>query len=94
VQEDVGHPVIGNDEAVSLGDVEPFDDAGELDDARRLVAEFAASAAVDFQTAARPLRSNSVRRHDAQRRRSVQALLAHASNPATTKISFGCEGKD
>ena len=65
VQENVGHPVIGNDETVALGDVEPFDDAGELDDARRLVADLAARAAVDSQTAARPLRSNSVRRHDA-----------------------------
>jgi hypothetical protein len=65
VQQNVGHPVIGNNEAIALGDVEPFDDAGELDDARGLVADLAARAAVDFQTAARPLGSNSVRRHDA-----------------------------
>src|SRR5262249_33672520 len=64
VQEDVRHPVVGNDEAVTLGDVEPFDDAGELDDARRLVTDLAAGAAVDAQPAARALRSYSVR-HDA-----------------------------
>ena len=47
VQEDVGHPVVGNDEAVALGDIEPFDDAGELDDARGLIADLTADAAVD-----------------------------------------------
>ena len=47
VQEDVGHPIVGNDESVTLGDVEPFDDAGELDDARGLIANLTAQAAVD-----------------------------------------------
>jgi hypothetical protein len=28
VQKNIGHPVVGNDEAVALGDIEPFDDAG------------------------------------------------------------------
>src|SRR5262249_57289215 len=65
VQENVGHPVVGNNEPVALGDVEPFDDAGEFDDARGLVADLATGAAAGRQTAARPLRSNSVRRHDA-----------------------------
>ena len=44
VQEDVGHAVVGNDEAVSLGDIEPLDDAGELDDARGLVTDLATGA--------------------------------------------------
>ena len=47
VQEDVGHPIVGNDEAVALGDVEPLDDAGELDDAHGLIAHLTAQAAVD-----------------------------------------------
>ena len=32
VQQHVGHAVVGNDEAVTLGDIEPFDDAGDFDD--------------------------------------------------------------
>ena len=36
VQQHVGHAIVRNDEAVALGDIEPFDDAGDLDDARRL----------------------------------------------------------
>ena len=41
VQQHVGHAVVGNDEAKSLGDVEPFDDARQLDEiGRRLVGEF------------------------------------------------------
>ncbi len=35
VQEHVGHSVIGNDEAVALRDVEPFDEAGDLDEPNR-----------------------------------------------------------
>ena len=38
VQQHVGHAVVGNDEAVALGDIEPFDDAGYLDDVRRRIA--------------------------------------------------------
>ena len=38
------------------------------------------AARVDHQSAARPLRSNTFRRHDAQRRRSALALLACASD--------------
>ena len=37
MKKDVRQAVIGNDEAVPLGDIEPLDDAGELDDARRLI---------------------------------------------------------
>jgi len=52
-----GHPVIGNDETVALGDIEPFDDAGELDRRSRVSSPSSPpDAAVDFQTAARPLR--------------------------------------
>src|SRR5262249_43511370 len=54
-----------NDETVALGDIEPLDDAGEFDDARRLVADLGTDAAAARQSAARPFRSNSVRRHDA-----------------------------
>src|SRR4029453_6288444 len=52
-------------EALALGDVEPLDDAGEFDDPRGLVTDLATGAAGDTQTAAGPLRSNSVRGHDA-----------------------------
>ena len=47
VQENIGHSVVGNDEAVALGDVEPFDDASKLDDPRRLIVGLDTSAAVD-----------------------------------------------
>src|SRR5262245_8556432 len=79
VQEDVGHPVVGNDEAVTLGHIEPLDGAGQFDDARGLVTDLATGTAGDTQTAAGPLRSNSVRGHDAptpplQSRRFLRAL--------------------
>ena|SRR5579863_6937539 len=32
MQEHVGHAVIGNDESISLGNIEPFDPAGNLDE--------------------------------------------------------------
>src|SRR5205807_1733288 len=44
--------------------IEPFNDAGELNDARGLVTDLAPRDAVQLQTAARPLRY-SIRRHDA-----------------------------
>jgi hypothetical protein len=65
VQKNVGHPVVGDNETVTLGDIEPLDGAGELDDARSFGADVSAGAAAGRQTAARPFRSNSVRRHDA-----------------------------
>src|SRR5262249_4785252 len=65
VQKNVRHPVVGNDETIALRDVEPLDDAAELNDARSFAADLAASAAVARETAGRPLRSNLVRRHDA-----------------------------
>src|SRR5215471_17476996 len=65
VQENVRHPVVGNDETVALGDIEPLDDAGEFDDARGFVADLGTDTAAARQSAARPFRSNSVRRHDA-----------------------------
>ena len=34
VQQHVGHAVVGNDEAVTLGDIKPFDNARHFDDAR------------------------------------------------------------
>ena len=84
VQENIGHPVVGDDEAVALGDVKPFDDAGELDDARRLVTNTRHRGAVDPQTAARSLRFHSVRRHDAPtpplRRFQSWRILVRASN--------------
>jgi hypothetical protein len=39
VEEDVGHPVIRNDEAESFGDVEPFDSPADLDDLERLLGQ-------------------------------------------------------
>ena len=40
VQKYVGHPVVGNDESKTLGDIEPLDDAGQFDEiGRRLVDE-------------------------------------------------------
>src|SRR5262245_44213907 len=65
VQKNIGHAVVGNDEAKALGDVEPLDRAAELDDARGLVADFSAGSTVRFQPAARSLRSHFVRSHDA-----------------------------
>src|SRR6185295_11427268 len=65
VQEDVGHAVVGNDKAVTLRDVEPLDDAGELDDARRLIGDIRLGLTAGPQPAARHLRSHLVRRHDA-----------------------------
>jgi hypothetical protein len=65
MQKNVGHAVVGNDEAIALGDIEPLDAARELDNARGFVADFAAGGAVRSQPAARPLRSHFVRRHDA-----------------------------
>src|SRR5258707_15761619 len=65
MQGEVGHPVVGNDGAEARGDVEPLDDAAELNDARSLAPDPATGAALNPQTAARPLRSNSIRRHDA-----------------------------
>src|SRR5262245_20380125 len=65
VQENVWHAVVGNDESISFGYIEPLDDAGELNDARRLVTNVVPRGAANPQTAARPLRFNSVRRHDA-----------------------------
>ena len=65
VQKNVGHPVVGNDEAISFGHIEPLDDAAQLDDASRLARDLATGGAVARQTAGRPLRSNSVRDHDA-----------------------------
>src|SRR5262249_17231560 len=65
VQKNVGHPVVGNDEAIAFGDIEPLDGAAELDDARRFAADLAASAAFARETAGRPVRSHLVLRHDA-----------------------------
>src|SRR5262245_31056633 len=90
VQEDVGHPVVGNDEAVTLGDVEPLDDAGELDDARGLVTDLATGAAGDTQTAAGPRRSNSVRGHDAPTPPlSPGASCARFESWPLSRIAFG-----
>src|SRR5208283_4555732 len=62
VQEYVGHPVVRNDEAVSLCDIEPFDDARDLDDTGcRLIVE------IDIRSEFRlgEFGFDSVRRHDA-----------------------------
>ena len=40
MQQHIRHAVVGNDEAVTLGDIEPLDDAGNFNDVRcRLVTE-------------------------------------------------------
>jgi len=36
-QKNVGHPIVGTDDAIALRDVERFDDAAEFDDARGLL---------------------------------------------------------
>ena len=37
VQQDVGAAVVRHDESIAFGDIEPFDDTGQLDDGCRLV---------------------------------------------------------
>ena len=41
VQENVRAAIVRHDESIALGDIEPLDDAGELDDGRRLVGDIA-----------------------------------------------------
>ena len=55
VQEDVRQAIVGNDESKSLGDIEPLDDAGKLDDARRLIGEIAHRFPVGSDACAGPL---------------------------------------
>src|SRR5262249_6952727 len=66
MQENVRQPVVGNDESISLGHIEPLDDAGELDNARGFLANIAdRRCAVRCDTCPRPFRPNAVRRrHD------------------------------
>ena len=80
VQQHVRHAVVGNDEAVALGDVEPFDDAGELDDGRRLVGEVAELGCGPSPSTFWP---QFVRRHDAARCR-----LSCASYGRCRRICF------
>ena len=78
VQENVGHSVVGYDEAVALGRVEPFDDASKLDDARRLIVGLDTSAAVDAEPPPDPLDAIATDVITSQRRRSIVAPLASA----------------
>src|SRR5215510_7461776 len=65
MQENVWQPVIGHDEAVSLGYVKPLDDAAELDNARNFITDIADRSAIGADTNPRPLGSNAIRRsHD------------------------------
>ena len=41
MQENIRQPVVGHDETVSFGYVEPFDDAAELDNARNFIVDIA-----------------------------------------------------
>ena len=62
MQQHIGHAVVGNNEAIALGDIKPFDDAGHFDDLSRRVV-------VKFDVRPEPSRGGfcfySVRRHDA-----------------------------
>src|SRR5215470_16584529 len=65
MQENVWQSVVGHDEAVSLGYVEPLDDAAELDNARNFITDIADRFAICSDTNPWPLGSNAIRRsHD------------------------------
>ncbi len=75
MQEDVGHAVIRHDEAVTLGNIEPFDDAGHLNDmSRRLIAEID----VGSEPRSGSFWFDPVGRHDAVAAASVLAPRAGA----------------
>ena len=68
VQQHVRHAVVGNDEAEALGDIEPLDDTGNLNEVgTRFIDELSDRSRPE--TCSRHFRFNPVRRHDAARRR-------------------------
>jgi hypothetical protein len=66
MQQDIRHAVVGNDESVALGDIEPLDRTGELDDVRRFIGNVTRVLQVEPIRAGR-LCVDAVRRHDAAR---------------------------
>src|SRR5262245_19852726 len=64
VQQNVGLPVVGHDEAIAFGDVEPLDDAGKFDDVRGRIADSDTTGAFDPGTTAPLLQCNRVSSHD------------------------------
>src|SRR5262249_3013596 len=85
-------PVVGHDEAVSLGYVEPLDDAAELDNARNFITDIADRCAISADTNSWPLGSNAIRRSHDPARRSPPAPSAkwRPPNPSDKlRISLG-----
>src|SRR5215470_6735279 len=92
MEENVRQPVVGHDEAVSLGYVEPLDDAAELDNARNFITDIADRSAISADTNSWPLGSNAIRRSHDPARRSPPAPSAkwRPPNPSDKlRISLG-----
>src|SRR5205085_1200205 len=96
VQENIGQAVVGHDEAVALGYVEPLDDAGQLHDAGRFISDVADSPVLAPGVCARLLWPHFVRRHDAARVplcrlfRAVLRILATKISPSRRGERLKC----
>jgi hypothetical protein len=63
MQKDVGHPIVGNDEAKSLRNIEPLDDARQFDEiGRRIIDDFSDRSWSEIGP--RHFRFDPVRRHE------------------------------
>ena len=93
MQKHVAHAIVGHDEAITLGHVEPFDDAGHFNDLRRgLIGE------IDLRPKPhRYLSFDSVRGHDAEAAvfsvPTPRGRFTNLTNFLKLKITFAVGGK-
>src|SRR5580698_1085032 len=86
MQQHVGQATVWNDEAITFGNIKPFDDSSHLDDRpRRLITEID----IGSESRADCFWFDSVRRHDAEAAASGAVARVGAHESLETKITLG-----